>query len=318
MLIRSSKWRGISPMSRFIIRGFASEPPAQPIRRIEPSTPYSFPRSYTMKKASRKNYTPLDSAQDSIRLRLKPAENPSSPIHCSLFHTSLSKAPPYVALSYCWGDRASLQQVFIENETVTVTPNLKHALQRLRPTSGKDLVLWVDTICIYQNAESVAIWLGLESQKSSEAIQFARDLAACDTEEASALVQDPASKEHLKTVVVLFRRQYWWRIWVIQEVFCARNSMVYCGTMPLRGRSSTASAIFSRRKKDISETYFIAGLRLSGHLLVRVREACNYRDIRLIWIARHYWNCYSRTRYTYCSTYHFHIWETGRDLCEAA
>jgi hypothetical protein len=193
--------------------------------------------SHNMKRPSRKNtlekntqkynYNPLDTTQNSIRLlRLKAAEDPSWPLRCSLFHTSLSEAPPYVALSYCWGERTNSQFVFIENEVLSVTPNLKHALQRLRPSSGEDLVLWVDAICInqsdipersiqtskmrsiYQNAESVAIWLGLENNKSWLAIQFARDLAACRNEEASALVQDPASKDYLEALVVLFRRQY--------------------------------------------------------------------------------------------------------------
>lgn len=108
-------------------------------------------------------------------------------------------------------------------------------------------MLWVDAICInqsnipersiqtskmrsiYQNAQSVAIWLGLENNKSALAIEFARELASCPQEEIGAFVQDPTHTECLEALVVLFRRQYWWRIWVIQEVSCARNSTVYCG-----------------------------------------------------------------------------------------
>ena len=63
---------------------------------------------------------------------------------------------------------------------MSVTPNLKHALQRLRHGT-EELVLWVDAICInqddipernaqtanmraiYQSSESVAVWLGLEN-----------------------------------------------------------------------------------------------------------------------------------------------------------
>ncbi|TVY30682.1 Heterokaryon incompatibility protein 6,OR allele [Lachnellula hyalina] len=241
-----------------------------------------------MKKTSRKStfntdvgtqkftYKPLSRAQDSIRLlRLKPAANPNSLIHCSLFHTSLSEAPPYVALSYCWGERAGAQQVYLEDELITVTPNLKQALQRLRPPSGEDLVLWVDAICInqsdihersiqtsnmrsvYKSAESVAVWLGLEYRKSSEAIQFARDLAACDEGAASALVRDPAREEHLEALVTLFRRQYWWRIWVIQEVACGRSTTVYCGADAIEWRElNSVCDIFKKEEGHLRDFFY--------------------------------------------------------------
>ncbi|TVY42358.1 Heterokaryon incompatibility protein 6,OR allele [Lachnellula occidentalis] len=244
-----------------------------------------------MKQSSRKStfdievdtytYRPLDRAHDSIRLlRLKPADSSNSPIqpqpiHCSLFHTSLSQAPPYVALSYCWGERGSAQRIYLDNELISVTPNLKHALQRLRPSSGEDLILWVDAICInqsdipergiqisnmrniYKSAESVAVWLGPENRKSSEAIQFARDLAACDEGAASALVRDPARKEYLEALVTLFRRQYWWRIWVIQEVSCGRSCMVYCGADAIAWeRLNSVCDIFKKEEEHIRDIFY--------------------------------------------------------------
>ncbi|KAH8660677.1 hypothetical protein BGZ60DRAFT_381685 [Tricladium varicosporioides] len=82
---------------------------------------------------------------------------------------------------------------------------------------------------IYQNAESVLVWLGLEYNRSGTAIQLAGDLNKLSHKEIVALIRDPARTEHLEALVVLFRRQYWWRIWVIQEVSCAKKAMVYCG-----------------------------------------------------------------------------------------
>jgi hypothetical protein len=108
--------------------------------------------------------------------------------------------------------------------------------------------MWIDAICInqrdipernvqtgnmraiYQHAASVAVWLGLENNGSETAIQLARDLNSCQSkEEVIAFLDGPHSKEHLEFLVTLFRRQYWWRIWVIQEVSCAKSAMVYCG-----------------------------------------------------------------------------------------
>ncbi|KAF8854282.1 hypothetical protein BDZ45DRAFT_597243 [Acephala macrosclerotiorum] len=83
---------------------------------------------------------------------------------------------------------------------------------------------------IYQHAASVTAFLGLENNNSGGAFHLARDLNACSSrEEIAALVSDPFRKPDLEAMVRLFRRQYWWRIWVIQEVSSARKATVYCG-----------------------------------------------------------------------------------------
>jgi Heterokaryon incompatibility protein (HET) len=197
-------------------------------------------------------YTPLDASRNSIRLlRLRVAPDSSWPIRCSLFHTTLEEAPPYVALSYTWGDAVGSSPILVNSDTVTVTRNLRHALLHLRPECGEevgDLVMWIDAICInqddiserntqianmraiYQHAASVAVWLGLEKSGSAAAIRMTRDLNACQAkEEVMALLDSPEAKGHLEYLVTLFRRQYWWRIWVIQEVSCAKSAIVHCG-----------------------------------------------------------------------------------------
>ncbi|PVH86383.1 HET-domain-containing protein [Cadophora sp. DSE1049] len=197
-------------------------------------------------------YTPLDSTKDSIRLlKLHASPSPEStwPIRCSLFHTTFADAPPYIALSYVWGERTGSQLISVDQEHVSITPNLRHALQRLRPKPGEhDLVMWVDAICInqedipernlqtanmraiYQHAASVAVFLGMENNRSKAAMHFARDLNACaSVDEVRHFVGNPERKESIESLVRLFRRQYWWRIWVIQEVSSARNATVYCG-----------------------------------------------------------------------------------------
>ncbi|KAG4433046.1 hypothetical protein IFR05_011464 [Cadophora sp. M221] len=195
-------------------------------------------------------YRPLDNTKGSVRLlKLHAAPDCDWPIRCSLFHTTFPEAPPYIALSYVWGESAGSQLVTVDTDHVSVTPNLKHALQRLRPRPGEqDLVMWVDAICInqediperniqtrnmravYQHAESVAVFLGLETNRSAAAMMFARELNTCaSAEEVRRLVEDPKQKEVIEGLVSLFRRQYWWRIWVIQEVSSAKKATVYCG-----------------------------------------------------------------------------------------
>jgi hypothetical protein len=195
-------------------------------------------------------YRSLNPERNEIRLlRIKPVPHLTKVVECEIFHTPLETAPPYQALSYSWGDRASLEPLLVDSQIISVTPNLQQALQRLRPREGEqELVIWVDAVCInqsdipernvqtgkmrmiYQNAEMVSVWLGLEHHGSQVAIQLARDLNGCPSDTVPSLLHDPANAGALEALVLLFRRQYWWRIWVIQEVSCAKNSIVYCGS----------------------------------------------------------------------------------------
>lgn len=106
--------------------------------------------------------------------------------------------------------------------------------------------MWIDAICInqndiperniqtanmraiYKNAESVAVSLGAQSNKSREALKLTRDVLSCSSsQEIQNLLAD--QKEDVISLVRLLRRQYWWRIWVVQEVTCGRRSTIYCG-----------------------------------------------------------------------------------------
>ncbi|KAH9203959.1 heterokaryon incompatibility protein-domain-containing protein [Leptodontidium sp. 2 PMI_412] len=195
-------------------------------------------------------YRPLDNTKGSVRLlKLHAAPDRDWPIRCSLFHTTFSEAPPYIALSYVWGESTGSLLVTVDTNHVCVTPNLKHALQRLRPRPGEqDLVMWVDAICInqediperniqtknmraiYQHAASVAVFLGLENNRSAAAMLFGHELNICaSADEVRRLVRDPKQKESIEGLVALFRRQYWWRIWVIQEISSSRKATVFCG-----------------------------------------------------------------------------------------
>jgi hypothetical protein len=247
----ATKWRILNPSYKHLAsqstRSFASTPLyASVVRRVIVGR--LLPSEITRMKAKksensfnqylpRYQYSALDSGKESIRLlRIWPSENDDHLIECEIFHTTLSQAPPYIALSYTWGDRSGLKQILVQDEVAPVTINLWRALQRLRPRTGEPLVVWADAICInqadiaersiqtskmrtiYQNAQSVAVWLGLAVNGGDLAMQFARDLNLCNRDEASQLIQNLDNREALEALVTLFRRQYWWRIWVIQEV----------------------------------------------------------------------------------------------------
>jgi len=204
------------------------------------------------RSSQRYRYLPLDSSKNEIRLlRVLYATYSDEPIKCILFHTTLDDAPPYEALSYAWGDRSTSFPVKINTGEVAVTHNLKLALQRLRPSiSTLEFVVWIDALCInqqdiqernfqtgkmreiYQNAKKVIVWIGPEGNGSVHAIQLARQLNACPKQDVEKLFMEPVGKalyDRLESLILLFRRRYWWRIWVIQEVSMSRETLIFCG-----------------------------------------------------------------------------------------
>lgn len=230
------------------IKDRSPQPPRARKRHESKKDSHQNPASYVQRDPQGSQYKPLDPAQDEIRLlRIKPSSKPTDLIQCELFHTCLDTAPPYTALSYSWGARAKPQTIQVDASRALVTPNLKNALQRLRPEEGEDLILWVDAICInqsdipernvqtgkmrmiYHNATNVTVWLGLKSHKSELAIKLACDLNSCAKENIPGIIQDPQNTNAFNALVILFRREYWWRIWVIQEVSCAKNCTIHCG-----------------------------------------------------------------------------------------
>ncbi|KAJ9148999.1 hypothetical protein NKR23_g4681 [Pleurostoma richardsiae] len=127
-------------------------------------------------------YQPLNPDKQEIRvIILHPAEDPTSPIECSLVETSLVEdSPQYEALSYCWGDfgktrtirirhldgNIRLRRAGLSDNGITVPPRSKHSawwFQRefhVTETLFTALVefrlahqvryIWADAICINQ------------------------------------------------------------------------------------------------------------------------------------------------------------------------
>lgn len=170
-------------------------------------------------------------------------------VKCDIVHASLEDPPPYVAISYAWGDPGETRRIEVAGIPVPVSVSLHGALQALRRRDVSVLV-WVDALSIdqqnqeertqqvqlmrsiYLKADSVAIWLGPEEDGSTRAINFMGQIAklASNPAEVASILSSADTVKDLITVAALFERPYWRRLWVVQEVCNARKILVYCGT----------------------------------------------------------------------------------------
>ncbi|KAF4967947.1 hypothetical protein FSARC_4600 [Fusarium sarcochroum] len=213
-------------------------------------------------------YKPIEDT--SIRLvRLLPERK--TMVKCEIIHASLGQPPPYVAVSYTWGDTGDTRKIEIEGMAIPVAVSLHGALQALRQKQNS-LLVWVDALCInqknrdersqqvqlmpniYSNAESVAIWLGPEENDSTKAVHFIEQMSAPISQigSTSQLLSSGTANGDLLAVVSLFGRDYWRRLWVVQKVFNARSIAVYCGQTQLAWASyQYASATFSQRRGEL-------------------------------------------------------------------
>ncbi|CVK94079.1 related to heterokaryon incompatibility protein het-6 [Fusarium mangiferae] len=215
-------------------------------------------------------YRPIEDA--SIRLvRILPERK--TMIKCEIIHVSLEQPPPYKAISYTWGDTGDTRKIEIEGCLIPIAVSLHGALQALRKKQSSVLV-WADALCInqkdrdersqqvqlmpfiYSNADSVAIWLGPEENDSARAASFLDAIATTGepfgSSNISKLLAAGAENGDLLAVVSLFGREYWRRLWVVQEVFNAKRIMVHCGSTRLEWKKyQSASVLFSQRRGEL-------------------------------------------------------------------
>ena len=137
-------------------------------------------------------------------IRLLTISNSVPPFVCSLRTHLLREAPPFIALSYTWGDSLALGApdsprntnapteglfVTLENTRFSIQENLARALSSLT-SHGLKGPLWIDAICIDQNnpaernsqvmlmgdiyvsANEVIVWLGPESAADNDALRL--------------------------------------------------------------------------------------------------------------------------------------------------
>lgn len=207
---------------------------------------------------------PIAPGERDIRLvRVLPGSSPA--IRCQFVSTSLEACPPYVALSYTWGSPERNETIQLQNRACPVGQNLFAFLCRVS-RDANDSLFWIDALCIdqanvqernhqvrlmrdiYAGAARVVVWLGEASPQSYTTIHLIeaayRDLMSRGGGAASSSSSPPppgsssprssmsaADRDH---IAALFRHEYWSRVWIVQEIMCARELVIYWGKRTIR------------------------------------------------------------------------------------
>ncbi|KAK4539398.1 hypothetical protein LTR36_010961 [Oleoguttula mirabilis] len=255
---QSAKAKGMTAFQHMVI-----DPRSHPgVMPIMPRPAVDEAQARQAARANNARYYNRDlSSDDEIRLlRLEPGDGP---ISGSLEYASLLEPAAFDALSYCWGEQKSFQQVTIDGrDGFLVSEHLYAALRRLR-RPDKPRLVWIDVICvnqsnvpernrsvelmwrIYTEARRVIIWIGeIDAQRPT-----CKRLYPGAKEEDSQLTlcarSGLAALEHGNLTAKLSERlqdmefessrgsagEVWWkRLWIIQEFSCAKQyPTVYLG-----------------------------------------------------------------------------------------
>jgi len=208
-------------------------------------------------------HKPVDSKNRQIRLLAVDAGHAPDEIRCSLFPVYLGNdCPSYEALSYTWGPSHSPRHITLDGSPFAITPNLYGALSRLRKNNASR-ILWVDALSIdqsniperceqvslmksiYSCASNVIIWLGEDSVSSRQAM----DLLCSASKQVdphtwlSYRLETTFQSDvtQWKALLSLFKRDYWSRVWIIQETAVATNLEILCGSQSCKWEVAVAA-----------------------------------------------------------------------------
>lgn len=198
----------------------------------------------------------------------------------------------YEALSYVWGSEADKVTIFVQEgrardaSTFRVTRNLGVALRYLRHET-EIRTFWIDALCInqadevekthqvsmmtriYGGAKLVKVWLGSAADNSDIAMK------ALDDADDQVDFMDKENQGLRRALESLAQRDYWTRVWVVQELFKAKHVKILCGGY--EADWTTATTVFQRFMEARAKALFGGDLndhpRLHRNLLRRVASS---------------------------------------------
>jgi hypothetical protein len=229
-------------------------------------------------------------------------------IVCQMLHSRFLDKVHYEALSYMWGTQDSPQCIRLNGTVVEVRNNLWQALKHIRHTDTVRII-WVDALCInqhdinernhqvaqmgrvYESATGVMAWLGLSTDSSDIATRYLskmapnfRELGETDKDEWPRGHKTPLPDRHEIVALSSFcNREYWSRLWIIQELVVASKITLYCGIWTCSWPIFTAAlrlaeedeVLNGRRHSTEREAAFLS---LMQSLPIKLERERNYRQ----------------------------------------
>ncbi|KAM0215724.1 hypothetical protein ACHAQI_002822 [Fusarium lateritium] len=194
-------------------------------------------------------YLNLDFSSHQIRLFELYPDQGAGDIRGAFRSGELSSCEAFTALSYTWGDETKLRHIdFGGGKTLGIRDNLWQFLRGQSLLITQPKTFWIDAICIdqanvrernhqvnlmrdiYSRAEKVYIWLGKEADESDLAMDFLINRVKRKLKVKGLGFKRPWSRNVGKALTQLCERSYWRRMWIIQEIICAQNITIWCGT----------------------------------------------------------------------------------------
>ncbi|KAH6706510.1 heterokaryon incompatibility protein-domain-containing protein [Leptodontidium sp. MPI-SDFR-AT-0119] len=194
--------------------------------------------------------------ENEIRLLVFNADS-STAADYSLIHVSLDHPPKFYALSYAWADESlfpssetpTRHHIRLDGNDTLVGPNLSAALEAWRTNEYSCIPPWVDFLCIdqlnisernhqvlrmysiYDKAAMVTVWLGPDTHDSGLAFDFMRTFAreAEDVQWIRRTILEHTYSREWHAVDHLLHRNWWRRVWIIQEMVAATEIDFVCG-----------------------------------------------------------------------------------------
>lgn len=220
-------------------------------------------------------YEPIRRDREIRLLKFRPgATNPAGILFCEMEHTLLDHRPNYQALSYSWraaaesGGYRTNASIICNRQRLALTGGLLDALRRFAVHTHETTWFWVDSLCInqsdndekarqielmkdiYRDARLTVIWLG-DARDNSNSIQLAFDFLRFIYQSLGHLRERSEFEYAIPRLVhtgqlslqvsmgalsSLLSREWFGRVWVLQEAVISSEAVVHCGQSYVRWR----------------------------------------------------------------------------------
>ncbi|KAH8587428.1 heterokaryon incompatibility protein-domain-containing protein [Bisporella sp. PMI_857] len=197
--------------------------------------------------------------------------------HAAVHDLDSCERVDFDALSYCWGRTETPRCISLNGEEFPVTSNLFLALEQIcryqQIDANSSPRLWVDAICInqgdyaekshqvmlmrdiYANAKKVLAWVGEADDTSPLAFDTLHQFAFDGDVDAVRLSLEPDIEERRLAIQLFLEREYFFRMWIVQEVVAAREVIILCGPLSI----DFDKMIFAMRRMTGSGFYAFSG-----------------------------------------------------------